>query len=169
MFGERTKLKVVQNESVRSDEILDENPINREIGKDSNSEDLDQLPSGEVQDQKIGLRDSLAAIFSWKNYKVFLITAFFFNSIVYLDSFFNLYLWTIVPNLIFIGGISTIAAIVSTFGRFFGGYIGDRVNRKSLAVVSMLISAVYSDSCHGSLNAELTSLFAKSLTIASAI
>lgn len=143
MFGERIKMKVVQDDGVRSDEILDEDPIDQELGAIPGSEELDHSLSGEPQNQKIGLRDSLNTIFSWKNYKVYLITAWFFNAIVYLDSFFNLYLWSIVPNLVFIGAIGTAASIVLAFSRFFGGYIGDRVNRKFLAVISMFILSIY--------------------------
>ena len=136
-------MKVVQKDGIRSDETLDGDSINRDLETDPISEELDHSRPGEIQDQKIGLRDSLKAIFLWRNYKVYLATAWFVNAIIYLDSFFNLYIWTIVPNLVFVGGISTAASIISTVGRFFGGYIGDRVNRKSLAVASMFILAIY--------------------------
>ena len=143
MFGERIKMKVVQDDGVRSDDILDEDPIDQELGAVPSSEELDHSQSGETQDQKIGLRDSLNTIFSWKNYKVYLVTAWFFNAIVYLDSFFNLYLWIIVPDIVFIGAISTAASIILAFSRFVGGYIGDRVDRKFLAVISMFILSIY--------------------------
>ncbi len=136
-------MKVVQDDDVRSDETLDEDPVDRELGTDSSSDELDHSQLGEEQEQYLGLRSSLNAIFSWRNYKVYLVTGWIFNAIVYLDSFFNLYLWSIIPNLVFIGAITTIASIVGATARFFGGYIGDRVNRKSLAVVSMFIIAIY--------------------------
>ncbi len=136
-------MKVVQDDDVRSDETLDENPVGRELGNDPSSEELDHNIPGEVTEQDFGLRASLNTIFSWKNYRIYLITGWVFNAFVYLDSFFNLYLWSIIPNLVIIGGIGTVAATIGAIARFFGGYIGDRVNRKSLAFISMFIVAIY--------------------------
>ena len=47
------------------------------------------------------------------------------------------------PNLVFIGAVGTITAALGTIARFFGGYVGDTVNRKTLAVLSMLIIATF--------------------------
>ena len=42
------------------------------------------------------------------------------------------------------GTMLSIVAIVSVFARLIGGYVGDVVDRKKLAVVAMLMTAVYS-------------------------
>ena len=136
-------MKVVHNDDARSDDILDNDAADGEIDRLSESEEMDHIGQEEVQEQNIGIRASLKAVFSWKNYRTYLATAWIFNAFTYLGSFFNLYLWSIIPSLVFIGAIGTIAAAVSTIARFFGGYIGDTVNRKTLAVVSMLIMAIY--------------------------
>lgn len=143
MFGERVKMKVVQNDGIRSEERLDKEPIDGEFGSHFGSEDLDHIENEEVQDQNIGLRTSLNAVFSWNNYRVYLITSWIFNAFVYLGYFFNLYLWNLNLGLIMIGAINTITAAIATTARFFGGYVGDRSNRKTLAVVSMFLMAIY--------------------------
>ena len=138
MFGERVKLKVVQNESARSEETLDGEP-----GVQPRAEDFDHIEFKEEQVQNLGIRASLHTVFSWENYRVYLVTSWIFNAFTYLGSFFNLYLWNIIPSLVLIGAINTITAAIGTTARFFGGYVGDTMNRKTLAVVSMLIMAVY--------------------------
>lgn len=141
--GERVKMKVVHNEDARSDNILDNDAANGEIDKLSDPEEMDHIEQEEVHGQNIGIRASLKAVFSWKNYRVYLATAWIFNAFTYLGSFFNLYLWSIIPNLIFIGAVGTISASIGTTARFFGGYVGDTVNRKTLSVVSMFIMSIY--------------------------
>ena len=136
-------MKVVHKDDARSDSILDNDAADGDIGRFSDSEDPDHIKQEEVQELDVGIRASLSTIFAWKNYRIYLATAWIFNAFAYLGSFFNLYLWSIVPSLIFIGAVSSIASAIGTTARFFGGYIGDTVNRKSLAVVSMLIIAAY--------------------------
>ncbi|MCK5388903.1 MAG: MFS transporter [Candidatus Thorarchaeota archaeon] len=136
-------MKVVQKDDARSDDILDNDAADKELGKQFDSEDKDHLKHDEVQEEIIGIRASLSAVFSWSNFRIYLATAWIFNAFTYLYSFFNLYLWSIVPSLVFIGAISTVISIIGTTARFFGGYVGDTVNRKNLAVVSMLIMAIY--------------------------
>ncbi len=136
-------MKVIQKDDARSDKILDTDGADGELGKLFDSEELDHILQEEVQEEDVGIRASLKAVFAWKNYKVYLATSWIFNGFTYLGSFINLYLWNIIPSLIFIGAISTITSAVSTTARFFGGYVGDTVNRKSLAVVSMFIMGIY--------------------------
>jgi len=140
--GERVKMKVVQKDAVRSDKNLDDEAPG-DIDKISSSEALDHIVQKEVQNQELGIRSSLKAVFAWKNYRIYLATSWIFNAFTYLTSFFNLYLWSIIPSLVFIGTMGTITAFVATVARFIGGYVGDTVNRKSLAVISMLIMATY--------------------------
>jgi MFS family permease len=136
-------MKVVQKDDARSDNNLDNDAADGEIDRLSDSEILDHIEQEEVQDQDVGIRASLKAVFSWKNYRVYLATAWIFNAFAYLGSFFNLYLWSIIPSLVFIGAVGSITSAIGTTARFFGGYVGDTVNRKTLAVVSMLLMATY--------------------------
>ncbi|MCK4565924.1 MAG: MFS transporter [Candidatus Thorarchaeota archaeon] len=136
-------MKVVQKDDARSDDILDNDAADGEFGNQSDSEYKDHIKLDEVHEENIGIRASLSAVFSWSNFRIYLATAWIFNAFTYLGSFFNLYLWSIVPNLVFIGAVGTITAAVGTTARFFGGYVGDTVNRKTLAVVSMFIMATY--------------------------
>ena len=136
-------MKVVQKDDARSDNILDNDAADGDIGRISDPEVLDHIEQKEVQDQSTGIRASLKAVFAWKNYRIYLATSWIYNGFVYLGSFFNLYLWSIMESLVFIGAVSTLTAIIGTTARFFGGYVGDTVNRKTLSVLSMLILAFY--------------------------
>jgi len=136
-------MKVVQQDDARSDDILENDAADEELGNQFDSEDKDHKTLDEVQEQNIGFRASLNTVFSWSNFRIYLFTAWIFNAFAYLGSFYNLYLWSIMPSFVFIGAIGTITAAIGTTARFFGGYIGDTVNRKSLAVVSMLIIAIF--------------------------
>jgi MFS family permease len=141
--GERVKMKVVQKDDARSDDILDSDAMDGDIDGVPIPEILDHIEQDEAQNQNIGIRSSLKAVFAWKNYRIYLATAWIFNAFTYLGNFFNLYLWSILPNLVFIGTIGTVTAAVATTARFFGGYVGDTVNRKTLSVISMFIMATY--------------------------
>ena len=136
-------MKVVQKDDARSEDRLDNDAADRELDNHSDSEDKNHIKLDEVQEQNIGIRASLKAVFSWSNFRIYLATAWIFNAFSYLYSFFNLYLWSIVPSLVFIGVIGTVISVIGTIARFFGGYVGDTVNRKNLAAVSMLIMAIY--------------------------
>jgi len=136
-------MKVVQKDDARSDNILDNDAADEELGKQYDSEDKDHIKLDEVHEENIGIRASLSAVFSWSNFRIYLATAWIFNAFAHLYSFFNLYLWSIVPSLVFIGTIGTVISVIGTTARFFGGYVGDTVNRKNLAAVSMLIMAIY--------------------------
>ena len=95
-------------------------------------------------EEKPGWRQSLRDIFSWRNYTVYLLTAWVFNAMAALWSFFNLYLRTLQWDFMIIGTMLSIVAIVSVSARLIGGYVGDVVDRKKLAVVAMLMTAAYS-------------------------
>ncbi len=136
-------MKVVQKDDARSDDILDNDAADEELEKQYDSEDKSHIKLDEVQEQNIGIRASLNAVFSWSNFRIYLVTAWIFNAFAYLYSFFNLYLWSIVPSLVFIGAIGTVISVIGAIARFLGGYVGDTVNRKNLAAVSMLIMAIY--------------------------
>ena len=58
-------------------------------------------------------------------------------------SFFNLYLRTLQWDFMAIGTALSAVAMVSVFARLIGGYVGDVIDRKKLAVVAMLMTAVY--------------------------
>jgi MFS family permease len=95
------------------------------------------------EEEKPGWRQSLKEIFSWRNYTVYLLTAWVFNAMVALWSFFNLYLRTLQWDFMIMGTMLSLVSIVSVFARLIGGYVGDVVDRKKLAVVAMLMTAVY--------------------------
>ena len=59
-------------------------------------------------------------------------------------AFFNLYLRTLQWDFMTIGTTLSVVAMASVFARLIGGYVGDVVDRKKLAVVAMLMTAVYS-------------------------
>ena len=143
LFGDRLKMKVVQKHEARSDNSLDRDPSDDEARLPAHDEDLDHMGIQEGHEPQDDLRASLKAIFSWENYRVYLATAWVFNAFTYLTSFLNLYLWSIIPNLIFIGAIGTATSAIAATARFFGGYVGDTVDRKTLSVVSFLLMAIY--------------------------
>ena len=95
------------------------------------------------EEEKPGWRQSLRDIFSWRNYTVYLLTAWVFNAMAALWSFFNLYLRTLQWDFMTIGTTLSVVAVVSVFARLIGGYVGDVVDRKKLAVAAMVITAVY--------------------------
>jgi len=95
------------------------------------------------EEEKPSWRQSLRDIFSWRNYTVYLLTAWTFNAMAALWSFFNLYLRTLQWDFMTIGTTLSVVAMVSVFARLIGGYVGDVVDRKKLAVVAMLLTAVY--------------------------
>ncbi|NOR38211.1 MAG: MFS transporter [Candidatus Thorarchaeota archaeon] len=96
------------------------------------------------EEKKPGWRQSLKDIFSWRNYTVYLLTAWIFNAMAALWSFFNLYLRTLQWDFMTIVAALSAVALVSVFARLIGGYVGDVIDRKKLAVVAMLMTAVYS-------------------------
>jgi MFS family permease len=136
-------MKVVQKHDARSDSDLDKDPLDGDAHFPVFDEERDHSDIQEKHESQDDLGASLKAIFSWHNYKIYLITGWIFNAFYYLTSFFNLYLWSIVPDFIFIGAVGTIGTLTVTIARFFGGYIGDTANRKNLSVISFLLMGVY--------------------------
>ncbi|MFO7837849.1 MAG: MFS transporter [Candidatus Thorarchaeota archaeon] len=90
-----------------------------------------------------GIRQSLRNIFRWKNYRVYLATYTVFSAFSILGNFTNLYLREIGWSFVLLGFIITITSSVSAASKFFGGYVGDVVNRKNLAVIAALMFSVY--------------------------
>ncbi|MCK4485039.1 MAG: hypothetical protein KAU89_09450, partial [Candidatus Thorarchaeota archaeon] len=67
------------------------------------------------EEEKPGWRQSLRDIFSWRNYTVYLLTAWTFNAMAALFSFFNLYLRTLQWDFMTMGSTLSVIAIVSVF------------------------------------------------------
>ncbi len=101
------------------------------------------LGVGDVEMERTGVSDALAAIFSWKNYRVYLVTAWVFSAAITINSFFNLYFRAIGWDYTSIGAVVSITTTVSIMMRIMGGYVGDTVDRKYLAVLAMALGAVY--------------------------
>lgn len=133
-------MKVVQKDDARNEDILERDSAGGEYGILPSSSNHRTI---EEQEQKNGIRASLTTVFSWENYRVYLVTAWMFNAFAYLGNFFNLYLWNLNLSLLLIGVIGSITSAISTIARFFGGYLGDTSNRKTLAIISMFLMATY--------------------------
>ena len=95
------------------------------------------------EEEMPGWRQSFRDIFSWRNYTVYLLTAWVFNAMAVTWSFFTLYLRTLQWDFILMGTMLSLVAIVKVFARLIGGYVGDVVDRKKLAVVAMLLTAAH--------------------------
>ncbi|MHA2355583.1 MAG: MFS transporter, partial [Candidatus Thorarchaeota archaeon] len=107
-------------------------------------EEMDEgAPTSNESEKKDSLRKSLRAIFSWRNYSVYLITSWIYSGFAVIYSFLTLYLWEIGWEFIVIGGALTATAALSALSRFLGGYVGDVTNRKNLAVIAMFMMATY--------------------------
>ena len=96
-----------------------------------------------IKEDSPSLRSSLRTIFSWRNYSVYLATAWIFTAFSYMGLFFNLYLRALEWEYVLIGSILSITSVISATSRFIGGYVGDVSNRKHLSVVAMFMMAVY--------------------------
>ncbi|RLI59401.1 MAG: hypothetical protein DRO87_03120, partial [Candidatus Thorarchaeota archaeon] len=96
-----------------------------------------------VEVEALGLRDSLRAIFSWRNYSVYLATSWVITSFLYMGLFLNLYFLELGWEYVMIGAVFSLMNFIAIMGRFMGGYLGDVVNRKHLSVVATLVLAFY--------------------------
>ncbi len=96
-----------------------------------------------VQDSKEGksVRESLRAILSWRNYSVYLITAWIYSGFAVIYEFFNLYLRQLGWDFVLIGVVVSIILAISAIARFVGGYVGDVMDRKKLSVLAMFMLA----------------------------
>ncbi|MCF2137081.1 MAG: MFS transporter [Candidatus Thorarchaeota archaeon] len=109
--------------------------ISRSTGKEPGARDIVM--------EDIGVSAALAAIFSWKNYRVYLATAWIFSAASIINLFFTLYVRAIGWDYTTIGMVIAASTSVSILMRIAGGYIGDTVDRKKLAVFSMALGAMY--------------------------
>lgn len=91
----------------------------------------------------MNIKQSLYEIFKWNNYSVFLLTSWVLSSFMILSYFDVLYLRSLQWDFITIGAVTSLAGALSTVCRLIGGYIGDVVNRKQLAVISLLIVGLF--------------------------
>lgn len=124
-----------------SDNILEEGSERSDSGK---REEMDERAPTPTKSEKDGnLRESLRAIFSWRNYSVYLITSWTYSGFAVIYSFLTLYLADIGWEFIVIGGVMSVIAGLGALSRFVGGYVGDVTNRKNLAVIAMLMMATY--------------------------
>ena len=116
--------------------------------------DLDDEPDllagqkpNEIDDtikDRLGLMESIRAVFSWRNYSVYLSTAWTFTAFSYLGLFFNLYFLELYPEgYMLLGAVLSLTNVVASISRLGGGYVGDVVNRKHLSIVAMFMMAVY--------------------------
>ncbi len=94
--------------------------------------------------KRLGVRAALKAIFAWRNYSIYLGTAWVFNALSAVYGYFNLYLYHIGWDFLTIGTVFMITSIVSAVARLLGGYIGDIANRKYLSVFAMFLASVFS-------------------------
>ncbi|NWF94835.1 MAG: MFS transporter [Candidatus Thorarchaeota archaeon] len=90
-----------------------------------------------------GLRESIKAIFAWRNYSVYLATSWAFSAFGVLLWLLNLYLYHIGWSYMTIGAVLTIMSVVSALARLVGGYLGDIADRKKLSVLAMLLASAY--------------------------
>ncbi|MFX1543694.1 MAG: MFS transporter, partial [Promethearchaeota archaeon] len=124
-----------------SDKILEDSSERPDPGK---REEMDERVPEPTDSGKDGnLRESLRAIFSWRNYSVYLITSWTYSGFAVIYSFLTLYLVAIGWDFIAIGGAMTAVAGLMALSKFLGGYVGDVSNRKNLAVIAMLMMATY--------------------------
>jgi MFS family permease len=124
-----------------SDNILEESS---ERSDPEEREEMDErVPTPTKTERDGNLRESLRAIFSWRNYSVYLITSWTYSGFAVIYSFFTLYLNEIGWEFIVIGGTLTAVAGLHALSRFLGGYVGDITNRKNLAVIAMFMMATY--------------------------
>jgi MFS family permease len=78
-----------------------------------------------------------------KNYTTFLATAWVFSGFTHLSSFFNLYLRTLGWEVFIIGVVLSVVAAFSSIFRLSGGYLGDVVDRKKVAISAFFVLGVY--------------------------
>ncbi len=118
----------------RGGSILEESPP-----RDSTTT---ESPAEESKESK-SIRESLRIIFSWRNYTVYLLTAWVYNGFAVVYEFFNLYLRALNWDYVLIGTVVTIVVALSAASRLVGGYMGDVVDRKRLSALAMLMLAMY--------------------------
>lgn len=111
--------------------------------EEHNRRDVAQRENEEETEGTEGITRSLHNIFQWKNYRIYLATYTLFSAFRILGRFTNLYLREIGWSFIILGVVITITSTVATLSRFIGGYIGDVMDRKNLAVIAAGMLSVY--------------------------
>ncbi|MHA1933643.1 MAG: MFS transporter [Candidatus Thorarchaeota archaeon] len=124
----------------RSVDDLDRDSAGREA---EHFEDPNQLHPEPESKPSLGFIATLKVIFSWRNYAIYLATAWIWNAFTYIVQFFNLYLRALGWDFLLIGIATSVPAFVGAGSRLISGYVGDTVDRKKLAVVAMFITAIY--------------------------
>ncbi|MHA2379057.1 MAG: MFS transporter [Candidatus Thorarchaeota archaeon] len=100
-------------------------------------------PEAQEEKEHRSIRESLRIIFSWRNYSVYLITAWVYNGFAVIYEFFYLYLRALFWDFVLIGTVMAIMYAMTAVTRFAGGYLGDIVDRKKLSVLAIFMLAVY--------------------------
>ncbi|NHI90811.1 MAG: MFS transporter [Candidatus Thorarchaeota archaeon] len=141
LLARQEEIESKSRESKRIEEIKEEKEKLRRIREriDNIEERID-----EVKNENPSLVDSLRAIFSWRNYSVYLATSWVFAAFNYMGVFLTVYLraelnW----EYVLIGAVLSFVAAVSAISRLIGGYVGDVSNRKNLSVIAMFMMAAY--------------------------
>lgn len=130
------KVKFIQQSDEKGEIDLDDKPDLLAGQKPIESDDTIK--------ERPGLRESIRAVFSWRNYSVYLSTAWTFSAFSYLGLFFNLYFLELYPGeYLLLGAVLSLTSLVASISRLGGGYVGDVVNRKHLSVVAMFMMAIY--------------------------
>lgn len=121
---------------------------------DSDNQELTEVKTGvekvvpsEVTEKEVGstvgIREALRSVFAWSNYTTYVVTAWAFSAFAVLPSFFNLYVRSLGWDFVTLGMVLTIISLVGAGSRLVGGYVGDTVDRKKLAVAAMGMVATY--------------------------
>ncbi len=104
---------------------------------------LEPADEGDTTTPEQSLRASLQTIFANKNYRTFLATAWVLSTFNYLSSYFNLYLRAIGWEVFVIGVVLSVVSVFSSIFRLSGGYLGDIVDRKKIAVSAFFVLSIY--------------------------
>ncbi|MBD3408021.1 MAG: MFS transporter [Candidatus Lokiarchaeota archaeon] len=111
--------------------------------KDNEVSKIDQKSNHCAEQQVVGIREALKEIFAWKNYKIYVSTAWVFNAFFVMQVYLNLYLRYIGWDYLTIGVVTSISIFAITITRFLSGYVGDTVDRKMLSVSAMVMMGIY--------------------------
>ncbi|TXT54124.1 MAG: conserved membrane protein of unknown function [Candidatus Thorarchaeota archaeon] len=101
----------------------------------------ESIPEREKEDASF--REALRDIFGWKNYRIYVGTAWVFNAFFVMQVYLNLYLRYIGWDYMTIGIVSSIAILAITVTRFLSGYVGDTMDRRMLSVMAMVMMGIH--------------------------
>jgi MFS family permease len=85
---------------------------------------------------------SVRRVLSVRNWRVYLISAWVYNSMVILQSYYNLYFRDIGFSYILTGALTSVLFGISLLGTIFSGYLADNYDRRKLSVFTMFINGV---------------------------